>query len=498
MSSYVIGLDIGTSAVKAVLFARSGYVIAEQEMTYPTMRPQIGWAEQDPLAIERATKQVLRQLIEIANVPSDQIVAIGLSSAMHSIICVDERGEPLSPLITWADQRSYEQAERIKRNPSSTIYMKTGTPLHPMTPLMKLIWMKETDYEPYKRADKFVSFKEFLLFRWTGATVVDYATASASGLFNITSLCWEEEALKEAGITKEQLFSPVPPTYICQGLPKKLANEIGIRHDIPFVVGASDGPLANIGLGAMTPGDVAITIGTSGAIRQMSALPRLDERQDIFCYAVSEKLWVMGGPTNNGGSVLHWLKDLFHSRNVDYEQLSELASRSPIGAKGLLFLPYLDGERAPLWNAHARAAYVGLTSSHTEADLIRAGMEGTLFNMYQIGQSLERLGSRPKNVFASGGFSRSSLWVQMLADIFGREIQLPLNYQSSAWAAAWFALIATGIEKNIEDIKQSIPMKGTVKPNERAHETYRKLFSIYEETSEKLRDVWDELATFNA
>ncbi len=504
MKSYVIGLDIGTSAVKAVLFQRSGHVVVEHEITYPTSRPHIGWAEQDPLEIERATKKVLKEVVERGKVDSRNIAGIGLSSAMHSLICIDEHNEPLSPLITWADQRSARQAARLQEQ-KPAIYNKTGTPLHPMTPFTKLVWMKETGYEPYRRASKFLSFKEFLLTRWLNANVVDYATAAAAGLFNKTMFKWEEEALDEAGISKEQLSTPVPPTYVCQGLPPALAQELGVRSDLPFVVGASDGPLANIGLGAMSSGDVTITIGTSGAIRQMSDTPRTDDKQEIFCYTVSEQLWVMGGPTNNGGSVLHWMKHVLGEEQIRsekngglsaFEQLTELASTSPAGANGLLFLPYLDGERAPLWDAHARGAYIGLTASHTKADMIRAGLEGTLFNIYHIGKALERLAGEPNNLLASGGFSRSRLWLQILADLFGKNIRLPLNYQSSAWAAAWFTLMATGEEKRLEDIKGSIPMREMIEPNELAHKKYRNLFPIYEEASAKLRTTFRKLSAY--
>lgn len=505
MKSYVIGLDIGTTSVKAVLFKRTGYVIAEREILYKTTHPHVGWSEQDPLEIETAVKNALKEMLEQCTVPSEDIAAVGLSSAMHSLICVNQNNEPLSPLITWADQRSVRQAEHLHSIPDSKIYINTGTPQHPMSPLAKLIWMKESGYPPYLQGRKFLSIKEFLLTRWFNEDVVDYAIASATGLFNISTLKWDHEALMEAGISEGQLSTPVPPTYVCQGLAAQLADYLGVRSDLPFVVGASDGPLANIGAGALEPGDVAITIGTSGAIRQMSASPQTDQKQEIFCYSVTDQLWVMGGPTNNGGNVFQWMKNVLGEEEsrieksggaIAYEQLTQLAATSDVGANGLLFLPYLNGERAPIWNAHAKGAFIGLTASHTKADMIRAGLEGTLFSIYHIGKALERLAGEPKTILASGGFSRSKLWLQMLADIFGKEVHLPLSYQSSAWGAAWFGLVATGEEQRLEDIKGSIPMKETVHPNEKNHKNYQSMFDIYDHTSAQLHTTFQQLSAF--
>ncbi|MCM3759263.1 gluconokinase [Alkalihalobacillus oceani] len=507
MKSYVIGLDIGTTSAKAVLFKRSGYVVAEHEELYPTSQPKIGWSEQDPLQIELATIQALKMLIEKAAVPAADIAAVGLSSAMHSIVCLNADNEPLSPLITWADQRSVKQAEELRSMPGSTIYLKTGTPQHPMTPLVKLRWMKENDYEPYRQATKFKSMKEFLLARWFREDVVDYGVASASGLFNITEKVWEKEALAAAGVTKDQLSTPVPPTYLCQGLPPALADEIGIDKKLPFVVGSSDGPLANIGTGAIHHGDVTVTIGTSGAIRQMSTSPRTDEQQEIFCYSVSDELWVMGGPTNNGGNVLHWMREVLgeeqqriaaQKQMSAYELLTELAETSSPGANGLLFLPYLNGERAPIWNSRARASFIGLTPSHTKADMLRAGLEGSIYSIYHIGTALNRLAGPPKTMLASGGFSRSALWLQILADVFGQQVQLPLSHQSSAWGAAWIALLATGEEARLEDIKESIPMKGTIEPNEQAHQRYKEMFAIYQQAINELTSTFQRLSALQA
>ncbi|MBE4906882.1 gluconokinase [Bacillus luteolus] len=484
----VIGLDIGTTSVKAVAFTRNGVAIAEQEVEYPLHTPHPSWAEQDPLVIEKATIEVIRSLIDSHSIDTAQLFAIGLSSAMHSLICMDSNGEPLSPSITWADGRAAEQASRLREN-GLHIYQATGTPIHPMSPLVKLIWMKENNYEPYKNADKFVSIKEFLLYRWFGSTVVDYAIASATGLFDLHKHQWNKDSLKLAGISEEKLFRPVPPTEVLTGIDRDIAMKAGLPFDIPFVIGASDGPLANLGIGAINPGEVAITIGTSGAIRQIVSSPKTDELQQTFCYSFTETHSLIGGPTNNGGIVFRWLRDTFGG-NENYASLTALAEKVVPGSEGLIFLPYLNGERAPMWNSRVRGNLHGLSLRHGKEHIIRAGLEGVIYSVYHVGQALERLAGPPQKILASGGFARSSLWLQMLADVFNQEVEVPISHQSSAWGAAWLALKGIGEVSDLTSIKESIPMQGSFTPNADNHKVYAEMFAVYKELSDGLDEFY--------
>ncbi|MFB4165358.1 gluconokinase [Alteribacillus sp. JSM 102045] len=485
---FVIGLDIGTTSAKAVLFDLNGIVIAEKESAYLTHHPQPGWSEQNPDDVEKAARKAIAQAVDASRGSKEAILAVGISSAMHSLICCDQLGKALSPSITWADGRSSHIAEKWKQNGNDFIFSRTGTPVHPMSPLLKLAWMKENNYAPYREAGRFFSIKEFLTWHWFGEAVVDYSVASSSGLFDIYDLDWNEEALKLAGISSGQLSDPVPPSYILQGLPKDIAEEMGLAAETPFVIGGSDGPLANLGIGAIQPVDTALTVGTSGAIRQMSSEPYTDDKQEVFTYAVDKDLWVMGGPTNNGAIVLQWLKELFGdaldeealSSNV-MELLTKEAANVPAGADNLLFLPYLNGERAPFWDANARGTYIGLSMTHKRPHMVRAGLEGVMFNLYHIYESVSRLTDGTPNIYASGGFSRSELWLQILADVFGEPIHIPESHQSSAWGAAWIALKAIGKVSSYKDIKAHVPMKKTIEPISENHKKYAELYQTFKE-----------------
>ncbi|MFZ3591305.1 gluconokinase [Bacillus sp. DJP31] len=486
--SIVIGLDIGTTSVKAVAFNKSGHVLVEKEIEYPLYTPHPSWAEQDPLEIENATINVIRHLIESRNIDPTTILAFGLSSAMHSLICMNNEGDPLSPSITWADGRANKQAIQLKEH-GSHLYQRTGTPIHPMSPLVKLLWMRENKYQPYTMATKFVSIKEFILYRWFGSTVVDYAVASATGLFDLHSLKWNQDALKAAGIHEEQLFTPVPPSEVINGLNKEIAQKIGIPTNIPFVIGASDGPLANLGIGAIDPGEVAITIGTSGAIRQIISEPKTDILQQTFCYALTDSLALIGGPTNNGGIVLSWLREILGS-NESYESLLNQAQNVAPGAEGLLFLPYLNGERAPMWNSKVRGTLFGLSLRHGKDHIVRAGLEGVIFSIYHVGQALERLAGEPTKILASGGFARSPLWLQILSDVFNQEVHVPISHQSSAWGAAWMALYGIGEVRDLSSIKEHIPMNGSYSPNIENHKVYKEMFQMYKNLSKVTDDLF--------
>lgn len=263
---------------------------------------------------------------------------------MHSVIAVDAQGNPLSKCITWADNHSATWTERIRNEMNGhQIYLRTGTPLHPMSPLSKLTWLRHEEPELFARTHKFISIKEYVFHKLFKRYVVDYSIASATGMFALETLSWDEEALKVAGVTPDRLSEPVPTTFRLEGMDEHWAAEMQLSVLMPFVVGASDGVLSNLGVDAIDPGTVAVTIGTSGAIRTATDRPVTDPKGRTFCYALTENHWVIGGPVNNGGMIFRWFRDHFCSEEVQeaarlgkdpYELLTEIASRVKPGAGG--------------------------------------------------------------------------------------------------------------------------------------------------------------------
>ncbi|NGQ95939.1 gluconokinase [Brevibacillus sp. SYP-B805] len=488
--SYAIGLDIGTTSTKAVVYTVQGEVKGSGSVDYPITVPHPGWAEQDPEVIYAAVLQALRDAVAAAGIRREEIAAIGFSTAMHSLIAVDAEGRPLTNSIIWADNRSSAQAERLKREGiGREIYLRTGTPIHPMSPLAKLIWMREEAPDIFRRAAKFISIKEYVLHRMFGVYVVDYSIASATGLFDIRRLAWEEEALRTAGIRRGQLSEPVPTTHILRGFSREAADSTGLSPDTPFVVGASDGVLANLGVGAVEPGQIAVTIGTSGAVRAVVDRPLTDREGRTFCYVLTDNRWVIGGPTNNGGLMLRWFRDQFsaeereqaQSLGIDpYEVMVQKAAAVPAGAEGLLFLPFLAGERAPHWNADARGSFFGIGLHHRREHFIRAVLEGILFGVYDVAAVLRELAGEAVEIRASGGFARSAEWRQMMADMFGIPVLVPQTHESSSFGAALMALWAVGAIADLDEGRRLITLAGRQEPVAAHKAVYEELFAIYQ------------------
>ncbi|GAB2540281.1 gluconokinase [Gracilibacillus alcaliphilus] len=477
MEELVIGLDIGTTSVKAIAFDLQGKVEAEAEQLIDTYYPSTSYVEQNPLEVEASTQQVLKEIFQKVN--QDKVVAIGISCAMHSLICVDDKGEPLSNMLIWSDGRSSELADSLDPTLKKAIYSKTGTPIHPMSPLLKLMWMKDNRYQPYQDAAFFMSMKEYILYKWSKQRVIDYSMASATGLMNIYSLDWDAQALELAGIDRSQLSDIVAPTTMVTDIDATIKTALEWPADVPLIIGAADGQLANLGDGAIKPGEVAVSVGTSGAIRQLISGQLVNDNGETFSYAFTKDTSIVGGPTNNGGIALQWLKNVMEFEGTHQEFLAGAEIIEP-GADGLLFIPYVNGERAPVWNQQARGNFYGLNMTHKRTHMVRAVLEGIVFNLYTINQSVEEIAGPPTTISANGGLTKSPLWVQILADVFGKPVQLADTHHGAAWGAGWTALVGIGRVESFEQIKENIPIKQVVQPNMERHQQYQSIVKKYQ------------------
>ncbi|MER3434551.1 MAG: gluconate kinase [Leptolyngbya sp. ERB_1_1] len=490
--NHFIGIDIGTTSTKAIVVSSTGEVkgIASQE--YPLLSPQPRFAEQDPNVIFSAVLQAVQESMQQAKLSSRDIAAVGCGSAMHSLIVMDANHVPLTQSITWADSRSVAQAEVLKQsNDGIRLYRNTGTPLHPMSPLTKLIWMRECDSELFHRAAKFISIKEYVLYQLFAQYVVDYSIASATGLLNLRILNWDESALEISQIRADQLSELVPSTHILQGMKPQYAEMMGLDPNVPVVVGASDGVFANLGVGAIASDQLAITIGTSSAVRKVATEPLTDEQGRTFCYAFTEKHWLIGGASNNGGIVLRWFRDQFGQAEMQqdgngYDRLIQLAESVPAGAEGLLFLPFLSGERAPIWNADARGVFFGVSLQHQRSHFARAVLEGILFAAYSITTVVSDLTGTSRTILASGGFARSFIARQMMADVFGIEVLAPEVYEASGFGAAVLAMYAMKQINQLEDVRSMIRIRDRHSPNLQLSEQYHKQFERYQRLYQQL------------
>ncbi|WML50745.1 gluconokinase [Neobacillus sp. PS3-12] len=504
--SHYLGVDIGTTSTKAVLFKKDGTVVSMHHVGYSLNSPSPTVAEQNPDEIVAAVVETMKVAMQKGGITSGDLALVSFSSAMHSVIAVDESGKPLTQCITWADTRATEWAEKIKNEMNGLeIYRRTGTPIHPMSPLAKMAWLRTEHPDVFNRASRFIGIKEYIFHKFFGQYVVDHSIASAMGMFNLKNLTWDEEALRVAGISNEQLSEPVPTTFYLKGIKEEYAVEMGISTEIPFVVGASDGVLSNLGVNAIDPGVVAVTIGTSGAIRTVTDKPVTDPRGRIFCYALTEKHWVIGGPVNNGGMTFRWIRDELASAEVEtarrlgvdpYELLTKIASRVSPGADGLIFHPYLAGERAPLWNANARGSFFGLGLHHKREHLIRAVLEGVILNLYTVFLALQEMIGVPTKIQATGGFARSELWRQMMADIFNQKVIVPESFESSCLGAVVLGMYALGEIGDFSIMSKLVGSTFEHEPIDENIEIYQDLVNIYIRVSRSLEKEYEKMSDF--
>jgi gluconokinase len=505
MTSYMLGLDIGTTSTKAVLFTEKGKVIQQENIGYPLYTPDISTAEQDPEEIFMAVVQTISRIMK--QHPQKEISFISFSSAMHSLIAMDENDQPLTPCITWADNRSEAWAHKIKNELNGhEVYRRTGTPIHPMSPLSKITWIVNERPEIAEKAKKYIGIKEYIFKKFFDQYVVDYSLASAMCMMNLKELDWDKEALEIAGISREQLSRLVPTTEIFTNCNPKFAKQMGIDSLTPFVIGASDGVLSNLGVNAIRKGEIAVTIGTSGAIRTIIDQPQTDEKGRIFCYALTEKHWVIGGPVNNGGMVFRWIRDEFAAAEVEtakrlgidpYEVLTKIAEGVKPGSDGLLFHPYLAGERAPLWNPDVRGSFFGLTMAHKKEHMIRSALEGVIYNLYTVFLALVECMEGPvTRIQATGGFARSEVWRQMMSDIFDLDVVVPESYESSCLGACILGLYATGKIESFEVVSEMIGSTYKHTPKEEAAREYRELLPIFINLSRVLEEDYTRIANY--
>jgi len=497
----VITIELGTNAVRVFAFDLTGNLLASMKGSYPTFHIQPDYSEQDPEQIFITMLYVLKNLMnEKIHPQKHKVRCICFSSSMHSVLAIDKNGVPLGNAITWADNRGKKIAATLKASPSGKkIYMATGTPIHPMSPLIKITWIKNHDKEKFRSALKFLSIKTYIIQQLTGKYFIDYSLASATGLMNIHTLKWEPDALEYAGIKADKLPELVPVFHSPGKLLKAYQTSLGLPADVKIIVGSSDGCLATLGAGVWSEEKATITIEDSGAVRVASKKVLQDEKQGFFNYLLAKNCYISGGPTNNGGVIFEWFTKQFGEFQSPFDtersmsMLMNEAAKVDAGSEGLLFLPYLLGERAPIWNANARGCYFGLNINHNRSHFIRATIEGILYEVYSIGKTLQQH-RNIKSLSVNGSFATMPFCAQMLADMFNKPLYTGKHNNSIGLGAFLLSAIEMGIYKDFDEAAQTVVFAEEYKPDRYNNETYNSYFKIFESLSLKLVDEFESIS----
>ncbi|RIV17419.1 sugar kinase [Alicyclobacillaceae bacterium I2511] len=478
-----LGVDIGTTSVKVVAFNSSGVGMAHASVPLELYHPVPGAAEQDPMQVYEATMTAIQQVLGLLDGGLWQVVRVGFSAAMHSVVPIDEKNTPLCFAMTWMDTRASQVAEDLWASAEGpALYEKTGTPIHAMSPLCKLSWLRQQQPELFAQAYRFVSLKEWVWYQWFGKWEIDTSLASATGLYNLDTGDWDATALNRAGVCRDNLSRLVPTTFIRQNPVNLRLHKWGLAGDVIYSIGASDGVLANLGVGAIDEQTLVVTIGTSSAVRFGTLKRATDVNSRLFCYVLGDGRFVVGGPSNNGGLVPDWL---YHhllgrgSEEIAQDLGAALVQAGGVETEDLICLPYVAGERAPLWNAKAMGAVVGLRLEHGPLHLLRAGIEGVLLNTYWIADRIFRAtGVHPVRLMASGKLLEVPWVRQALADIFNLPVYADDSTDASALGAVRLAEIAAGVHPwpEIRDLHGLGP---PLLPTLEAHQAYEEKFEQF-------------------
>ncbi len=447
-SQVIIGLDVGTTGVKAAAFAPGTPWRRVAIREYPLSNPAPGRFEQDPRSILAGAAEALRECA--TTLQGAEVLAVSVSAGMHGLMALDERMRALTPLVTWADARAADEVIALRADGrGEELHARSGVPLHPMTPLAKLVWFAEHEPALCERTSWWVGLKDLVVLWLTGTLVTEVSSATGTGLFDAATSTWSADSLGLCGVSSEQL-PPVLPTTSTLALAATTAQEVALPAATPVVVGAADGPLANLGTGAFARGVAGLSLGTSGAVRMVVDQQREDLGGSLFCYPLTDAAWVVGGAVSNGGSVLRWAgraltPDLAApAGGGPYDAaLLDLAAGVGPGSDGLVMVPHLLPERAPLWDPGLAGAYLGLRPHHTRAHLVRAAMEGVALQLRVVLDGLAAV-EPVESIRATGGVFRSPLWREVVAASVGRPLHVVDDADGTALGAAALGLIAIG------------------------------------------------------
>ena len=507
---YLLGVDLGTSGTKTVLFDRTGKAIAGETIEYPLYQPQNGWAEQDADDWWAAARDTIKAVLQRSGVDPADVKGISFSGQMHGLVMTDENDKVLRRSIIWCDGRTQAECDEIteKVGKERLIEISANPALTGFT-ACKLLWIRKHEPELYARARHAMLPKDYVRFKLTGKYYCEMSDASGTNLLDVPNRCWSKEILDKLEIDERLLPPLIESCDIAGYITKEAAEQTGLKEGTVVAAGAGDNMAAAVGTGVVVPGKAFVTIGTSGVVFAHAKNVQIEPegRVHSFCSAVPGE-YINMGVTLSAGLSLKWYRDQFcraemqaaEEIGVDsYILMNQEAEKSPIGANRLIFLPYLMGERSPLMDANARGAFIGLSAIHTRRDLMRAVMEGVSYALRESLDLLDEMKVLPESIFACGGGAKSPLWRQMMADIFHMPVKTVRNTEGPALGAAILAGVACGLYKTIPEAAEAmIAEKDAMLPDAERSEKYDRIYAIFKGLYPQLKESYAAMAKLDS
>jgi xylulokinase len=493
-----LGIDVGTGGTRALIMDEAGHVVASATEEHEAFAsPQIGWAEQRPEDWWRACGVAVRKALSHANLSADCIACVGFSGQMHGAVMLDAADKVIRPALIWCDVRTEKQCiDFTQKLGAERLIQLTCNPALPNFTLTKFLWVRENEPANWQRVRSVMLPKDYVRFRLTGDRAIDVADASGTLLLDVAERRWSSEVLQAAGIDTSMLPKLYESQDVCGKVTEAGAAATGLKIGTPVVAGAGDQAAGATGMGIVTPGAVSATIGTSGVVFAATDRPALDSqgRLHTFCHAVPGR-WHVMGVTQAAGLSLRWFRDQFGAGAADgrdpYDRLTDEAAATPAGSDGLLWAPYLMGERTPHLDPNARGALIGLTASHTRGHVIRAILEGVAFSLKDSFTLFAEMGVPVNRIRLGGGGARSPLWRQIQADIYGREVEIVEAEEGAAYGAAILASVGAGRWRSVDAAcNEIVRTAGRTQPQPAAAEQMTAQYESYRHMYEAIRSVF--------
>ena len=504
--AYVIGVDLGTSGTKTVLFDESGKVIASHTVEYPMYQPKNGYAEQDPADWREAAFTTIRAVMQKSGVSKDDVKAIGLSGQMHGLVMLDEKNQVIRNSIIWCDQRTAKECEEITAKVGAERMIEiTANPALTGFTASKILWVRNHEPQNYEKCRHILLPKDYVRFCLTGELATEVSDASGMQLLDIPKRQWSDEVLDKLEIDKSLLAKVYESPEITGTLTSEAAEKTGLNQKTIVVGGAGDNAAAAVGTGVVRDGKAFTTIGTSGVVFAHTSQITIDPKGRVhtFCCAVPG-CWHVMGVTQGAGLSLKWFRDNFSNAeketaelmNVDpYYLMDKAALQSPIGANRLLYLPYLMGERTPHLDANARGVFFGLSAMHTKRDMLRAVMEGVTYSLRDCMEVLREMGVSVNDMMACGGGGSSPVWRQMLADLYTCPVKTVDSKEGPALGVAILAAVGAGLYKDVPEACDAIiHTANSQEPIAENIPEYEKYYQLYRTIYPALKDRFAALA----
>jgi len=504
--SYLIGIDVGTSGAKTLLIDADGNVIASATLEYPLHTPRPLWAEQDPADWWRATTGSIRAVLARARIDPAEIAGLGLTGQMHGMVALDAAGRVLRPCILWNDQRTAAQCAEIMSTVGRERFLHaTGNVALPGFTAPKILWVRENEPEVYSKIAHILLPKDYIRYRLTGDYATEVSDAAGMVLLDTAHRRWSAEVLRALDIPEDWMPKCYESPAVTGTLTAEAARETGLKAGLPVVGGGGDNAAAAIGSGIVQEGIISVSVGTSGVVFAHTDEMKLDlqARLHSFCHAVPGRWHVMGVMLSAGGS-LRWLRDTIGGPEKEisaltgqdpYELMDAEAARVAPGCEGLLFLPYLTGERTPHPDPHARGAFVGLTLRHGKGALVRAVLEGVAYGLRDSLELLKALNIPVRQVRALGGGARSAVWRQIMADIFGAELATINITDGAAYGAALLAGVGSGVYRDVfAAVDRTVRVVDRTEPIAANAATYEGYYADYRALYGQLKPTFDSVA----